>query len=238
MGSGREPVGLREGQRVSNKGKSDEGRNERETCPLEDFKRFWNGPSKPCFQCVGPLLGVSSRHPNILWEVFLPPVNLRESAGNWIRRMQIFLDRRGEGLVEFALVLPMALLLIFAVIDLGRYYFVRETLEHAVRQAGRYAVTGQSSPPTNRVNSIKAVAVNAAAGLDTTAINISSSAVGSGNWSNNWAGGPGDNVKISLTTTIGFFTPGIGRYFGATQSNTFTVSVTFRNENFPASEEN
>ena len=40
-------------------------------------------------------------------------------------------------------------------------------------------------------------------------------------------------MKISLTTTIGFFTPGIGRYFGASQSNTFTVSVTFRNENFP-----
>jgi Flp pilus assembly protein TadG len=155
-----------------------------------------------------------------------------------LRKIQILLERRGEGLVEFALVLPMGLLLMFAVIDLGRYYFVRETLEHAVRQAGRYAITGQSSPPLNRVNSIAAVASNSAAGLDTTAIVISSSAVGSGIWTNNWAGAPGDNVKISLTTTIGFFTPGIGRYFGASQSNTFTVSVTFRNENFPVSQEN
>jgi Flp pilus assembly protein TadG len=132
----------------------------------------------------------------------------------------------------------MALLLMFAVIDLGRFYFVRETLENAIRQAGRYAVTGQSTPPMSRVSSIEAVAATNAVGLDTTAITVSSSAVGSGIWSNNWAGAPGDNVKISLTTTIGFFTPGIGRYFGASQSNTFTLSVTFRNENFPVSLEN
>jgi Flp pilus assembly protein TadG len=152
--------------------------------------------------------------------------------------MRSLVDRRGEGLVEFALALPMGLLLMFAVIDLGRYYFVRETLEHAVRMAGRYAVTGQSSPPLNRVNSIEAVAATNAVGLDTTAVNVSSSAVGSSIWTNGYAGAPGDNVKISLTTTVGFFTPGIGRYFGASQSNTFTVSVTFRNENFPVSQEN
>jgi Flp pilus assembly protein TadG len=129
----------------------------------------------------------------------------------------------------------MFLLLMFAVIDLGRYYYVRESLENAVRQAGRYAVTGQSSPPTNRVDSIKNVAANAAAGLDTTAVAVRSAAVGSSSWTNNYAGAPGDNVNISLTTTVGFFTPGIGRYFGASQSNTYTVSVTFRNENFPRS---
>jgi Flp pilus assembly protein TadG len=156
-------------------------------------------------------------------------------VGNLLHNIRILMDRRGEELVEFAMVLPLFLLLMFAVIDMGRYYFVRETLENAVRQAGRYAITGAHTNNLTRVLSIDLVASNSAAGLDTTAINISSAAVGSSIWSNNWAGAPGDNVKISLTTTIGFFTPGIARYFVPSGSNTFTVAVTFRNENFPPS---
>lgn len=152
-----------------------------------------------------------------------------------LRRLPVVMQRRGEELVEFALVLPLFLLLIFTVIDMGRYYFVRETLENAIRQAGRYAVTGAHTNNLSRVDSIELVATNAALGLITYPVGIKSAAVGSSNWSNNWAGAPGDNVNISLTTTLGFFTPGIARYFGPSGSNTFTVSVTFRNENFPPS---
>ena len=45
--------------------------------------------------------------------------------------------RRGQGLVEFALVLPIFLLLIFGVIDGGRYVYVNSTLSNAAREGAR-----------------------------------------------------------------------------------------------------
>jgi Flp pilus assembly protein TadG len=133
--------------------------------------------------------------------------------------------------VEFAMVVPLFLLLFFAVIDLGRWYFIRETLENAVRQAARYAITGSHLSTTNRYASIQQIALNAAIGIPIDNIKITSAEGGA-----NSAGGPGDTVTIAITATVRFYTPGIARYFGTTGSNTFTVSATFRNENFPASQ--
>lgn len=143
-----------------------------------------------------------------------------------------FWQERGENLVEFALVLPWFFLLMFAMIDLGRWYFIKETLQNAVRQAGRYAVTGGNNGLTNRLASIEQVADKAAVGITPLIYQITSKQVGSTNV-NGSAGSAGDLITVSLTTTVGFFTPGIARYFGATGSNTFTVSATFRNERFP-----
>jgi Flp pilus assembly protein TadG len=143
-------------------------------------------------------------------------------------------------MVEFAMILPLFLLLMFALIDLGRYYWIRETVENAVRQAGRYAVTGQSMAGDTRVQSITQVADNAMAGLntlDTTTITVSSSPVGeSGNSTSGFAGYGGENVTIQIQTVLGFFTPGIARYFGPTGSNTLVEAVTFRNESFSNSQ--
>jgi Flp pilus assembly protein TadG len=193
---------------------------------------------RPWFHRVDARFGVSLRRSNSLCEVFFLPVNLSESVGNLLRKIQMFMERRGEGLVEFSLVLPMFLLLMFALIDLGRWYWIRETLENAVRQAGRYAVTGQSSNGYTRVQSIEMVAQNAAAGLENLTITVSSSPDALTSWTANSAGGPGDFVKVEIQAPLGFFTPGIARYFGPSGSNTIDDAVAFRNENFPASEAN
>lgn len=146
-----------------------------------------------------------------------------------------FQGNRGETLVEFALVLPLFFLLIFSILDLGHMYYVQLTLENAMRQAGRFAVTGNhlDPPGTSRVDSIIQVARNAAAGLDVTDIQISS--VNGGSTGPGRAGGPGDTVTIKLTVNLKLITKYIGRFFtGGT--NTYTVSTTFRNESFPASQ--
>lgn len=168
-----------------------------------------------------------------------------KSVGNLMRKMRIFfMGRRGSAtLVEFALILPLFLLLMFALIDLGRYYWIRETVENAVRQAGRYAVTGQSMTGDSRVASIQQVAENAMAGLynpNTTTIAVSSNPVGQSpsSGTNGFAGYGGENVTIKISATVGFFTPGIARYFGPNGSNTLVESVTFRNESFPNSQAN
>jgi hypothetical protein len=48
--------------------------------------------------------------------------------------------RRGQALVEFALVFPIFLLLVFSLIVYGLYVFYNEQLANAAREAARYAV--------------------------------------------------------------------------------------------------
>jgi Flp pilus assembly protein TadG len=143
----------------------------------------------------------------------------------------------GQSLVEFALVAPLFFLLIFGMLDLGRVLFTQMTLQHALREAGRYAVTGnhitQGGTNLSRVASIKQIAQNSAAGADVSSVTISSVSGGSGS-----AGGPQDTVTVSLTTSLKLITPLIGRYFGPNGVYTFTVGTTFRNEPFPPANTN
>src|ERR1700679_2252602 len=87
--------------------------------------------------------------------------------------------RSGQSLVEFALVAPLFFLLVFGITDFGRLFFTQETLQFALREAGRYAVTGQQMANgtggfLSRVDSIKAVAAQKAIGIDVSNIQVSS----------------------------------------------------------------
>jgi hypothetical protein len=46
---------------------------------------------------------------------------------------------RGQGVAEFAIVLPIFLVLVFAIIDLGRVIWATDDLANAAREAARYA---------------------------------------------------------------------------------------------------
>jgi Flp pilus assembly protein TadG len=137
-------------------------------------------------------------------------------------------------MAEFALVLPIFLLLVFAVTDFARLFYIEMTLQNAVREAGRYAITGNHQPDPNhpsqnlsRVQSINQIAQQAAMGLDVSNLTIVSASGGSGN-----AGGPVDTVTISLTTKMQILTPIVAQFF-KNGFYTFTVSVSFKNEPFP-----
>jgi Flp pilus assembly protein TadG len=153
---------------------------------------------------------------------------------------QALRSRSGQSMVEFALVAPLFFLLVFGITDFGRLFFTQETLQFALREAGRYAVTGQHmlNPDTtvggnlSRVDSIKAIAQQKAIGLltDPNSIVVSSGGV------TGFAGNPGDTVVVSLTTNLKLITPMIGRFFGPSQTYTFTVQTTFRNEPFDFSQ--
>src|SRR5207245_11662346 len=54
-----------------------------------------------------------------------------------------------QALIEFALVSPVLLLLLFGVIDLGRAIFYYDTINHAAREGARVAVRASNSLPTN-----------------------------------------------------------------------------------------
>jgi Flp pilus assembly protein TadG len=148
------------------------------------------------------------------------------------------LSKAGGTLVESAIVIPLFFFLMFAVVDVATLFFAQTTLQNAVREAGRYAITGNHQPdPGNpgqqlsRVNSIIAVARQAAMGLNIASIQVSSINGGNGN-----AGGPGDTVTISLTSNVPLLTPFLSQMFHG--AFTLTVSTRFKNESFPPGQAN
>lgn len=57
---------------------------------------------------------------------------------------------RGQALVEFALVAPIFFLILFAIIDFGRYVYYVQILNNAAREGTRYAIVhgAESLSPT------------------------------------------------------------------------------------------
>jgi Flp pilus assembly protein TadG len=53
---------------------------------------------------------------------------------------------RGQGLTEFALVIPIFLLIVVALFDLGRAVFAYNTLTNAAREGARIAIVNQYTP--------------------------------------------------------------------------------------------
>src|SRR5579872_3428674 len=48
----------------------------------------------------------------------------------------------GQSMLEFAIAATVFFMLFFAAIDFGFFFFAKVTLQNAVRQGGRYAITG------------------------------------------------------------------------------------------------
>lgn len=55
-------------------------------------------------------------------------------------------DRNGAGAAEFALVLPVLLLLLFVIIDIGRLYYVVNESEKATQMGARFAIVTDTIP--------------------------------------------------------------------------------------------
>jgi Flp pilus assembly protein TadG len=141
-------------------------------------------------------------------------------------------SRNGQTLVEFALIAPLALMLICGVMDYAWLLFTQSSLEDAVQEAGRYASTGNSKAGLTRLQSIEAVLQQAAAGINVPIQNIQISSFTNGAWVSGSAGGSGDTVAITVTMQMKLLTPLVARYF-PNGVYTFTTSTTFKNEPFP-----
>jgi hypothetical protein len=158
------------------------------------------------------------------------------------------LPQAGQSLAETAICAVLFFLLIFGILDFGRLLFTHLTLQHAMREAGRFAATGRhdSNPSdptytTSRTNAIFQVAKRAAVGLSLSSYQICSQYSGT-----NSGGGPCEMVTISLSQDLRLITPLVpmlGHFFGVTNFMNggvyrATASATFRNEPFPPSQTN
>ena len=70
-------------------------------------------------------------------------------AGATLRSHPRFHGQKSQALIEFALISPVLLLLLFGVVDIGRAVFYYDTLNHAAREGARTAVRASNRLPTN-----------------------------------------------------------------------------------------
>ena len=69
--------------------------------------------------------------------------------------------QRGQDLMEYALVLPIMLLILMSILDLGRVIYVYSSLHNSVRDGARYGIIS----PTD-AGGIESVVFDKAVGLD------------------------------------------------------------------------
>jgi Flp pilus assembly protein TadG len=115
---------------------------------------------------------------------------------------------RGAAAVEFALVLPLLLLLVFAIIDFGRALSAQITLTQAAREGARLTALGQP----NVVSRTQAAAV----GLSPVDVTVTSCPAGAG---------PSANGVVVASYSFSFVTP-VGAIAGLLGGGGFGSPVT------------
>lgn len=68
--------------------------------------------------------------------------------------LKIISDKSGQSMVEFALVLPILILLLMGIMDFGRLFAGYVELQNAARDGARYAAVQQINP-TDLANRVK-----------------------------------------------------------------------------------
>ena len=126
-------------------------------------------------------------------------------------------DKRedGQAMVEFALVLPIFLLILCGIVDFGWLFYNQLSLNNACREGARYAVvnTAEGSDTQAIKNHIENLTTNVFAndGVD---IDIEYTSQGDPK---------NGDIKVTLEADISFFTPVLSTFLGKEKTITSTV---------------
>lgn len=147
---------------------------------------------------------------------------------------------RGQALVEFALIVPVMLLILLIAVDFGRLFFAHISNVNAAREGANYAAAHAADSPFSST-AFNTGSANAAAGqansqgqsgggvvavaspfcfapsAPSTSINC--------NTASNFATGTGNLVSVSVSQPFTFLTPFIGGFFGGTLTLTSTATA-------------
>lgn len=148
--------------------------------------------------------------------------------------------QRGSTVVEMALIAPALMLLLIGLFEVSFLYYANLTMQYAVREAARYAVTGQSSADPNTKNQQRYLAIiqtlkNSSMGLyDSVSPVISvnqQTYANAASYNAGMFGGPGDIVVLQVDCTWTLATPLIAAFFTGGKYH-FTVGATMQNEQY------
>ena len=148
---------------------------------------------------------------------------------------------RGGTMVEFALTLPIFIILVVGIIEFGWCFFVQHTMQYATREGMRLAIVGRTLTDTSGntmspvASIIYTIRQEASLAVNPDSVLISIYQVGTNfsdptNWQNTQtAGNRGDYMRVRTRVVHTFFTPLIGAFF---PNGTMTIQAegTFRNE--------
>jgi Flp pilus assembly protein TadG len=156
------------------------------------------------------------------------------------------IDAKGQTTVEFALVAVVLFTILFAIVDLSVLFYVERTMQFAVREGARYAITGQKTGATGRAEMVDKI-VTASNGLydpyaekippdmkPTVAVLTPSETRNFSNYTGYRGrlildtGHQNEIIIVSLSYTWQLMTPFVKPFFP--DGYTFTTRVTMKNE--------
>ncbi|KXS40676.1 MAG: TadE family protein [Candidatus Frackibacter sp. T328-2] len=109
--------------------------------------------------------------------------------------IQLLRQKRGQALVELALVLPVILLILFGIVEFGRVFHAYLVITNAAREGAR---EGAISNSDSQIQSTVETAVDPSLDLNNLNINISPSQANRSR---------GDSVKVEVKYNVDLFTP-------------------------------
>lgn len=158
-----------------------------------------------------------------------------------------FRGNKGQTMVEFALAAVLFIGLLFVILDVALLFWVNMTMQHAVREGTRYAVTGRVDASPDWRTALTAKIREQSMGLydknlyvpkDPTIKIINQGSVTFPNYTGGTtitgnAGTPAVTIVVSLTYTWRVITPFLRPFFPGGMY-TFTVRSTMKTELFPS----
>jgi Flp pilus assembly protein TadG len=127
---------------------------------------------------------------------------------------------RGQALVEFALVFPLLLLLVFGLIDLGRLVYANNALSEAAREGARYgSVQARSATSIAAIEAYTVSHVVGIGGVTATATCIRPGVVV-------MPCAPNDTLEVRARVTVDMITPVIAQLMTAAGLNPFNLQST------------
>jgi Flp pilus assembly protein TadG len=156
-------------------------------------------------------------------------------------------NRKGQTVIEFALIAILLCGLVFAIVDFGYMFYVNLTIQHAVREGARYAITGGSDGScggTVRSCAVAKIRSSSVGLCDKNPCNITFYTMQSGSPvelptdpndpGSSVVGGPQELIVIRVAYSWPLLTPIVKPFFPDGKYN-FTVGATMRNEPFEES---
>lgn len=154
------------------------------------------------------------------------------------RRIPTRNKERGASAVEFAIVAPVVIFLLIAIVELCAVFWVNLTMQYAVREGARYAVTGRTDLDPNPTNDrryravIASIKENSMGLFDKVAPRINNINYGNPSaYNDTMFGRAGEIFVLRIDCSWPLMTPLLRPFFTDGKYN-FSVATTMRNEAF------
>ncbi len=127
-------------------------------------------------------------------------------------------ETRGSAAIEFALTLPILVIITLLIFDIGRGLFVLTTINHLASEGARYAsVRGAESPTSTTTDAVVTYIQGRAAGMDLTELTVTVIF--------NPSAFSGSNVEVEINYNFKFFISGFLPISGITMTANSNMTI-------------